>query len=371
MRTEAAVLWNLHEAWKVQEVDLGEPVAGEVRLRMVATGICHTDDHIATGDLAQPLPAIGGHEGAAVVEAVGRGVTDLAAGDHVIPIYIPSCGICESCSKGRANLCDQGASRREGKSVADNTCRFTSGGVGITTICQLGTFARHTVVHESQVLKVENDIPLIEAALVGCGVTAGFGAAVNTAGVQAGDVVAVVGVGGLGVAAIQGAQIAGARLIVAIDPVANKRDMAPLFGATHVAKTFEEGERLIREISWGRMANVAILTTDLARGEYLGPTVSLVGKNGRVAIVAVAPADQTTAVLSLADVTFYEKEIRGALYGSASPRAAIPKILNLYRSKQLKLSEMITTRYKLDDINEAFADMKSGRNIRGVVVYDD
>ncbi len=370
MKTEAAVLWDRHGEWQVQEVDLGEPREGEVRVRLAATGICHTDDHIVTGDLLQPLPAIGGHEGAGVIEAIGPGVHDLAPGDHVVLIYIPSCGQCESCAKGRANLCERGAVRREGRAVTDGTCRFTSGGTDVTTICLLGTFARHTVVHQTQVLKVPGDIPLVQAALVGCGVTAGFGAAVNTAEIRAGDVVAVVGVGGLGASAIQGARIAGARFIVAIDPVADKHKLAASFGATHAVATFTEAEELIRELSWGRMADAAILTTDLARGDYLGPTMSLLGKNGRAVIVAIAPAGQDTAALSLADLTFYEKQIRGALYGSVSPRAGIIRVLDLYRTGHLLLEEMITTRYRLADINQAFADMRSGQNIRGVVVYD-
>lgn len=371
MKTEAAVLWELHGDWKVQEVELGEPVEGEVRVRLAASGVCHTDDHIVTGDLIQPLPAIGGHEGAGVVEAVGPGVPGLAPGDHVVLVYIPSCGTCESCSKGRANLCDRGGNRREGRALADGTCRFTADGVDVTTICLLGTFARHTVVHHSQVLKIENDIPLVQAALVGCGVTAGFGAAVNTAEIRAGEIVVVVGVGGLGAAGIQGARIAGARYIVAIEPSVEKHQWARDFGATHTVTSFAEAENLVREISWGRMADVALLTTDLAKGEYLGPTLALVGKHGRVAVVAVAPAGQKSADLSLADLTFYEKQIRGALYGSASPRAGITRVLDLYRTGDLKLDEMITRTYRLAEINQAFADMKNGRNIRGVVVYED
>jgi len=370
MKTEAAVLWELHGDWKVQEVDLGDPVEGEVLVRLSASGICHTDDHIVTGDLSQPLPAIGGHEGAGIVEAVGPNVPGLEPGDHVVLVYIPSCGVCESCSKGRANLCDRGGNRREGKALADGTCRFTFDGTGITTICLLGTFARHTVVHHSQVLKIENDIPLVPAALVGCGVTAGFGSAVNTADIHAGDIVAVIGIGGLGAAAIQGARIAGARYIVAVDPAPQKHDLAPIFGATHVVSTFGEAQELIRDISWGRMANAALLTTDLARGDLLGPTMSLLGKHGKAVIVAVAPATQTQADVSLADITFYEKQIRGALYGSMSPRAGITRVLDLYRTGDLKLEEMMTTQYPLADINQAFSDMKSGRNIRGVIVYD-
>jgi NDMA-dependent alcohol dehydrogenase len=371
MRTEAAVLWENGAEWTVQEVDLGAPVAGEVLVELSASGICHTDDHMVTGALPQPLPAIGGHEGAGRVLEVGPGVTDLAPGDPVVLIYIPACGKCPSCADGFQNLCDRGAGRREGRALADGTLRFTSGGTGITTMCLLGTFARHTVVHESQVLKVPGDVPLVPAALVGCGVTAGLGAALNTAAVRAGDVVVVAGVGGLGGAAIQGAAIAGARFVVAIEPVVAKHGMARTLGATHVVATFDEAQELVREISWGRMANAAVLTTDLAEGEYIEPTMNLVGKKGRVAVVAVAPPDQRSARLSLLDLTLYEKEIKGALYGSRSPRAAIPAALDLHRAGKLKLEEMITTRYRLDEINQGFTDLRAAKNVRGVIVYDD
>ncbi len=371
MRTEAAVLWETDGAWDVREVELGEPVAGEVRVRLAASGICHTDDHLVTGGLPQPLPAIGGHEGSGVVEAVGPGVTDVAPGDRVVLIYIPSCGRCRPCAQGRQNLCERGAARRAGRALADDSLRFSADGTGITTMCLLGTFARHTVVHESQVLTIEGDIPLVPAALVGCGVTAGVGAALHGAEVRAGDVVAVVGVGGLGAAAIQGARIAGARIVVAIEPVEAKHATALALGATHVASDVDEARALIDEISWGRMANAAILTTDLARGEYLGPTMELLGKNGRAAVVAVAPPDQRRADLSLLDLTLYEKQVRGTLYGSRSPRAAVPELLDLYRSGQLTLDPLVTTRYRLSEINRGFRDLRAATNIRGLIVYDD
>ncbi|MDQ4116150.1 MAG: NDMA-dependent alcohol dehydrogenase [Actinomycetota bacterium] len=373
MRTEAAVLWETDGAWDVREVELGEPVAGEVRVRLAASGICHTDDHLVTGGLPQPLPAIGGHEGAGVVEAVGHGVTDVAPGDPVVLIYIPSCGRCRPCAQGRQNLCERGARRREGRALADDTLRFSTDGTaagGITTMCLLGTFARHTVVHETQVLKVEGDVPLVPAALVGCGVTAGVGAALHGAEVRAGDVVAVVGVGGLGAAAIQGARIAGARIVVAVEPVRGKHATALALGATHVATDLEQARALLDEVSWGRMANAAILTTDLARGEDLGPTMELLGKNGRAAVVAVAPPDQRRADLSLLDLTLYEKQVRGTLYGSRSPRAAIPELLDLYRAGRLVLEDMVTTRYRLGEINRGFADLRAATNVRGLIVYD-
>ncbi|SNQ46625.1 putative alcohol dehydrogenase D [Frankia canadensis] len=371
MRTEAAVLWETGQDWKVQEVELGAPMAGEVLVELAASGICHTDDHMVNGALPQPLPAIGGHEGAGRVVEVGPGVADLQPGDPVVLIYIPACGRCPSCADGNQNLCDRGAGRREGRALADGTLRFSAGGTGITTMCLLGTFARHTVVHESQVLRIPGDVPLVPAALVGCGVTAGLGASLNTAGIRAGDIAVVIGVGGLGAAAIQGAAIAGARYVVAVEPVVDKHATALALGATHAVATLDEARDLVQEISWNRMANAAILTTDLAEAEYIAPAMELVGKKGRVAVVAVAPSGQRSANLSLLDLTLYEKELKGALYGSRSPRAAIPAALDLYRADKLKLEEMITTRYRLADINQGFADLRAARNVRGVVVYDD
>lgn len=370
IRTEAAVLWERHGEWSVEEVEIGDPVAGEILVRLAASGICHTDDHVVQGDLEQPLPCIGGHEGAGVVEAVGEGVTDLGVGDHVVLAYIPSCGKCLSCAVGNQHLCERGAARREGKAMADGTYRFHARGQGVTTICMLGTFSGYTVVHESQVIKVRDDVPLVQAALVGCGVSAGWGAAVNTAGVTAGDIVAVMGGGGLGMSAIQGAVRAGARYVVLIDPSEFKRSEAKKFGATHSVATVDEAHELINQISWGRMANKALLTTDLARSEYVGQVLSLLGKQGRAVVVAVAPAGQTTAELNVADLTFYEKELKGALYGSRSPRAAIPMLLDLYVDGLLKLDEMITRTYRLDQINDGFRDMRDALNVRGVILFD-
>lgn len=370
MKTEAAVLWELGGDWKIEEVELGDPVPGEVLVKLAASGICHTDDHVVMGDLEQPLPCIGGHEGAGVVEAIGEGVTDLEVGDHVVLAYIPSCGKCHACALGNQHLCERGAARRAGRSMADGTYRFHTKGQGLTTICMLGTFSRYTVVHETQVIKIRDDVPLVQAALVGCGVSAGWGAAVNTAQVKAGDIVAVMGGGGLGMSAVQGAVRAGARYVVLIDPSEFKRDEAKKFGATHVAAGIDEARELINEISWGKMANKALLTTDLARSEYIGQILSLLGKQGRAVVVAVAPAGQETAEINVADLTFYEKELKGALYGSMSPRATVPLLMDLYKDGLLQLDEMITRTYRLDQINDGFRDMKAALNVRGVVVYD-
>jgi NDMA-dependent alcohol dehydrogenase len=370
MKTQAAVLWNLNEPWSVEEVELGDPVAGEVRVKLAASGLCHSDEHLVTGDIPAPLPIIGGHEGAGVVEAVGPGVTSVAPGDHVVLGFIPACGRCRWCSTGRQNLCDLGAHLMGGVAIADGTHRITARGQGVATMCLLGTFCPYVVVHEASVIKVDDDIPLDKAALVGCGVTTGWGSAVYAAEVEPGETVVVVGIGGVGANAVQGARLAGARYIVAVDPVEFKREQAQALGATHVAKDLDAAYALVNELTWGQLADKAIVTVDVARGELISPVMSLVSKGGRVVVTAVAPFAQTTVNLSLFELTLFQKDLRGSLFGSANPRADIPKLLRLYRDGLLKLDELVTRTYRLDQINEGYQDMRDGRNIRGMIVYD-
>jgi NDMA-dependent alcohol dehydrogenase len=371
MKTKAAVLWNLHEEWKVEEIDLGDPVAGEVRVKLAASGLCHSDEHLVTGDIPVQLPLIGGHEGAGIVDAVGPGVTSVKEGDHVVLGFIPACGRCRMCSTGRQNLCDLGEFLLGGVSIADGTYRAkTSSGQGLGTMCLLGTFSPYVVVHEASVIKIDDDIPLDRAALVGCGVTTGWGSAVYAAQVAPGDTVVVVGVGGVGANAVQGARIAGAKHIVAVDPVELKREQAQVFGATHTAADLDAAFTLVNDITWGRLADKAIITTGVATGDLIAPTMSLVSKGGRIVVTAVAPFAQTDVKLSLFELTLYQKELIGSIFGSANPRADIPKLLGLYRDGLLKLDELVTQTYTLEEINEGYQDMRDGKNIRGLVLYD-
>jgi len=371
VKTKAAVLYGLNEPWKVEEVELGDPVAGEVKVKLAASGLCHSDEHLVTGDIPIGMPVIGGHEGAGVVEAVGPGVTSVKEGDHVVLGFIPSCGRCRMCSTGRQNLCDLGSQLMGGVSLADGTHRFHNhAGQGLGTMCLLGTFSPYTVVHESSVIKIEDDIPLDKAALVGCGVTTGWGSAVYAAEVQPGDTVVVVGVGGIGANAVQGAKLAGAKRIVAVDPVEFKREKAQQFGATHTAASLQEALSLVQEITWGQMADKAIITTGVASGDLIAPTMGVVSKGGRVVVTAVSSLFQTEVKMSLFELTLFQKELRGSLFGSANPRADIPKLLGLYRDGLLKLDELVTTTYTLENINQGYADMRDGKNIRGMVVYD-
>jgi S-(hydroxymethyl)glutathione dehydrogenase/alcohol dehydrogenase len=369
MQLKAAVLWGLKEQWSVENVELDPPRENEVLVKLAASGLCHSDEHLRTGDIPIPFPVIGGHEGAGVVEAVGPGVSTVAVGDHVVLSFIPACGTCRYCTEGHSNLCDLGAGLLLGPQL-DGTYRFHARGQDTGQMCLLGTFSPYTVVPVTSVVKIDDDLPLQVAALVGCGVTTGIGSATHRGEVQPGSTVVVMGAGGIGMNAIQGARLAGALHIVAVDPVAAKREWATQFGATHATATVDEAWQLLSDLTRGQMADVAILTTDVAEGAYLGQALSLVGKRGRVVVTAIGHPEETTAAISLFETTLYEKEVRGALFGSSNPRVEIPKILAEYRHGRVRLNELVTRTYQLEEINQGYDDLLAGRNLRGMIVYE-
>ena len=368
MKTKAAILWELNTPWSVEEIELDAPKAGEVLVKIAASGMCHSDEHVVTGDLPFAMPIIGGHEGAGVVEAVGPGVSWLAPGDHVVFGFIPSCGRCPSCSTGHSNLCDMGALLGTGKQIADGTSRHHAKGQDISTMCLLGTFAHHTVVNEASCIKIEKDIPLEKACLLGCGVVTGWGSSVYAAEVSPGDTVVVVGIGGIGANAVQGAKLAGAKHVIAIDPIEFKREKAMQFGATHTAASMAEALPLVQQISWGTMANKVIMTMGVGSGAVIGEALALTAKRGRVVVTNIHPAMEYSASMSLLDLTLMEKQVVGSLFGSGNPRADIPKLISLYREGQLDLDSLISKTYPLEGVNDGYDDMRAGKNIRGVLV---
>jgi NDMA-dependent alcohol dehydrogenase len=366
VKMNAAILWEAGEDWSVEEVDLDPPQEGEVLVSFAATGVCHSDHHIRTGDLF-PMPVIGGHEGAGIVEEVGPGVRALKVGDHVVGSFLPICGRCRWCATGHQNLCDRGALMATGTQM-DGTYRRHARGRDIGVMCMLGTFAEYGTVAEDSLVKIDDDVPLIQASLVGCGVATGWGSAVNTANVSPGDTVVVIGCGGIGSGAIQGARLAGAEKIVAVDIVAGKRDKAMLFGATHFVTSVAEATALVADITRGVMADSALLTVGLVEGPMIGDAINMVSKNGSVVVAGLAGLFDNSPTLNLALFTLFQKRLLGSLYGEANPYADIPRLLSLYREGKLMLDEMITE-YRLADINVAFADMLAGNIIRGVVVH--
>jgi NDMA-dependent alcohol dehydrogenase len=366
--TQAAVLWAPRSEWRVEEIDLDPPKETEVLVRLAAAGLCHSEEHHVTGDVPFAAPMIGGHEGAGVVEAVGPGVTSVAPGDHVVFSSIPSCGRCPSCARGRHNLCDLGQFLGAGRQLLDHTSRHHVGGRDLSINCLLGTFARHTVANEASVVRIDRDLPLELACIVGCGVPTGWGSAVYTGEVAAGDDVTVVGVGGLGASAVQGARYAGARRIFAVDPVEWKREMALELGATHAAPDVGEAVELVREVTWGRMCNQVILTMGVGRGDGMADVMRLAAKRGRVVVVNIHPAAELDVRLSLLDLASWEKQIVGSIFGSVNARFDIPRLLDHYREGRLDLRSLVTRTYPLEEINRGYQDMREGRNLRGVLV---
>ena len=381
MQTRAAILWEPKTDWSVEDIELDEPKAGEVKVKLAASGLCHSDEHLVTGDMSldptvaaelgvEQFPIIGGHEGAGEVVEVGPGVTSVAVGDHVVLGFVPSCGRCPSCARGRQHLCDLGALLLAGRQVSDLTARHhAKDGRDLGVMCCLGTFSPYTVVNEASCIKIDDWLPLDKASLVGCGVTTGWGAATYAAGVQSGETVVVIGLGGVGTNAVQGAAMAGARHVVAVDPVDWKRDKAEEFGATHTAASMEEATALVNDLTWGALADKAILTVGSATGDLIAPMMAMVAKGGRAVVTAVAPINQMDVQLNLFDLTLQRKELVGCIFGNANPRRDIPRLLRLYDEGKLKLDELVTNTYTLDDINQGYQDMRDGKNIRGMVVY--
>ncbi len=375
MQTKAAVLREVGQEWSVEDIELDPPKAGEVLVQLKASGMCHSDEHLVTGDLAgatSPMPLIGGHEGAGVVMEVGEGVVGLEPGDHVVFGFIPACGRCPSCASGHSNLCDiGGAAFPTGRQITDGTARHhTKDGDDLGLMCLLGTFANHTVVHESSCVKIDKELPLDRACLLGCGVVTGWGSAVYAAEVSPGDFVAVVGAGGIGSNAIQGAKLAGARVIAAIDPVEFKRETAMELGATHTYASAAEAMEALGDSTWGRGFDKVIMTMGVGDGDALGEAFHLGGKRSKIVVTNIHPTAEASMAVPGAFLTLFEKQIVGSLFGSANIRKDIPQLLELYTQGQLDLDTLVTKTYTLDEINQGFEDMRNGKNIRGVLIYD-
>ncbi|MGV9714150.1 NDMA-dependent alcohol dehydrogenase [Gordonia sp. NPDC003424] len=369
MKTQAAVLWGAGEPWKIEEVDLDAPKNGEVKVELAASGMCHSDEHVRDGSIPVAYPFIGGHEGAGVVTEIGPGVTSLEVGDHVALGFIPACGKCPSCARGMSSICDLGAELLAGRQISDGTSRHHVKGQDAGLMCLLGTFSPVTVVNEASCVKLTNDIPLDKAALVGCGVTTGWGSAVYAAGVQAGETVVVLGMGGVGCGAVQGAALAGARHVVLVDPSEFKREQAKIFGATHAVASIEEATVLLNELTWGRLADKVIITVAVASGQLVAPAMSLVAKGGVCVQVSVGNIAETEVSMSLFDLTALRKTFKGAWFGNANIRYDIPHLLRLYMEGDLKLDEMITRTYSLDQVNDGYDAMLRAENVRGVIMY--
>ena len=383
MKSRAAVLHGLDQPWVIEEIEVDEPKANEVLVNWKVAGMCHSDEHFVTGDMVPPqelldmmgagdfFPFIGGHEGAGVVVKVGPGVTSVKPGDHVSASFVPSCGRCRYCSTGRQNLCNMGAGTLMGGMITDGTHRHhVADGRPVKLMAKLGTFSEYACVAEASLIKVEPDLPMEAVALVSCGVATGWGSATTRADTQPGDTVVVVGIGGIGINAVQGARMAGAKRIIAIDPVEFKREKAMEFGATHTFPSMAEAMQSVTELTWGEMADRVIMTPGVLHGDMMGEAMNLVGKGGTCVVTAISPMQETGADISLFNLAMWNKEIKGTIFGSLNPRADIPRLLDMYRVGDLKLDELVTRRYTLDQINDGYQAMRDGLNIRGIIVND-
>ena len=369
MKTKAAVVYEPGKRIEIEELDLDGPKDGEVLIRYTHAGLCHSDIHIAHGDLPARLPMVLGHEGAGIIEEVGPGVTRVKPGDHVVLSFIPNCGVCRYCATGRQSICDMGATILEGYLPGP---RFPMTGPRgeYGAMCMIGTFSQWGTVSQTSVVKVDDDLPLEKAVLVGCGVPTGWGSAVNTANVAPGDTVAIFGIGGIGINAVQGARYAGAKNVVAIDPLENKREKAMELGATHAFATAEEAQAAITDMTRGQGADSAILTVDLMTAEVVEAGFNTIGKGGTVVVTGLNKLEIPTVTISGSILTLFRKSIKGSLFGDCNPTTDIPKILGLYQAGDLKLDEIITRTYTLEEVNEGYDDLMAGKNVRGVIIHE-
>ncbi|MHB8596897.1 MAG: Zn-dependent alcohol dehydrogenase [Ktedonobacteraceae bacterium] len=367
MKTRTAVIHAPGEPIRVEEIELDSPKDHEVLVRMVAAGICHSDYHIITGELPGYLPLALGHEGAGIVESVGPNVTNCKPGDHVVLTFIPSCGHCRYCTEGHSNLCNMGASILMGPQL-DGTFRLHGESGDIGQMCVVSTFSEYTVVSDMSVVTIPDYYPLNRAVLVGCGVPTGVGAVIHRAKVETGSTVMVVGCGGIGMNAVQAAAIAGARMVIAVDINDFKLEKAKEFGATHtINSTREDPVAISRDLTWGEGVDYAFEA--IATPATIGQAYACLGKNGTLCVIGLTPATAESIPISPLDLVLSQKTVMGTLYGDSQPRFDILNLLKMYGAGKLKLDELVTRTYTLDQVNEAYADMVGGKNIRGVIEF--
>jgi NDMA-dependent alcohol dehydrogenase len=362
---KAAVCFDTKEPVRVEDVDLDRPREAEVRVRIVAAGVCHSDYSVATGVMPTKLPCVLGHEGAGIVEEVGPGVDHVAPGDPVVLSWVAQCGECFYCRAGQPNLCALGSAINMRFRMPDGSTRLHHQGRDLQSFSALGAMAERVVAPARSVVKLPADAPLEQAALIGCAVLTGIGAVANTARVTPGSSVAVFGVGGVGLNVLQGAALADAGSIIAVDLSPAKLDFARSFGATHVIDASRvDPAKAIRELTEGRGADFTFEA--IGRKRSIEQAYAATRKGGTCVVIGIGSRDENVE-LNAYFLPVMEKRLVGCWYGGADVRKDLPRLLSLYRSGRLKLDELVTRTYRLDEINEAFTDM-AGSLGRGLVV---
>jgi NDMA-dependent alcohol dehydrogenase len=366
MNIKAAVLFQENTPFEIRDVELESPRVGEVLVKVKAVGVCHSDWHLASGDTEHPLPVVCGHEGAGIVEAVGEGVDGISPGDPIALNWAPYCGQCFYCQNERPNLCSAYVDAIWAGTMMDGTPRLSLDGEPIFHYCSLACFAEYAVVPQESCIKLDSDIPFEIAALIGCAVTTGVGSVLNTAQVKAGSSVVVFGAGGVGLSTIMGAKLANAEKIIAIDKFAHKADFATSLGATEFLLASESTNDAIRELTDGRGADYVFDTTGVPAVQEASLGAARPG--GAIVFSGLAPMGSNTNIPG-AILTRQEKTVMGSYYGTSNTARDFPLYADYYREGKLDLAGLITERYHLDQINQAYDEMLAGKLARGVILF--
>jgi len=368
----AGVCFEAGTGWKPVKVELDEPHDHEVLVRVLAAGLCHSDDHLQTGDFSYPLPQVGGHEACGIVEKVGPGTERVKVGDKVVVSYLPACGHCYWCSRGMQQICDNGAGSADGF-LLDGTPRIFHDGQPVGAMMRVGSFANWLVTDEAQCVKVDDDLPPEQMSLLSCGVPTGFGAMTKTAEARPGYVCLTMGCGGIGMNSVQGATVIGARVNIAIDPSEFHRTMAlEHFGATHAFATIDEARDLIAHETNGQGVDSAVVAIGITQPQHIAEALTTIRKRGICAVIGLGaiPDEPVDLNVNLFDFIVYAKQLRGVLFGWSSFGYDIPNLANMYADGKYNLNDLVTRTYPLEDVNQGYADMHAGRNIRGVLTFD-
>jgi S-(hydroxymethyl)glutathione dehydrogenase/alcohol dehydrogenase len=368
MRTKTAVVYEHNKPVVVDNLELDEPKANEVLVRMHASGVCHSDLSVVNDAIHYNPPVALGHEGAGVIEQIGEDVNYVQVGDHILLSFVTYCNQCRMCTMNKVSLCE-GFSARMGY-LLDDTCRLhTSLKQPVPQMARIGTMSEYTVVPEQSLIKIDTAYSLEKAVLVGCGVTTGIGAVLNTAKVKPGSSVAIVGSGGVGLNVIQGAVLASAERIIAVDLVQQKLDLAKDFGATDLINASKANPvDQIQDLTDGKGVDYAFEV--VGNPKTIEQAYDMIRPAGTVVVVGVSHHEAKINIPAQ-QLVRQEKRIIGSFYGSSIPRIDMPKILELYNQGKIRLDELITKNYRLDQINQAFEDMEAGKNARGVILFGE
>ena len=366
MTTKTAVVYEHNKPVFVDNLELDDPKAKEVLVRMHASGVCHSDLSVVNGAIPYNPPVALGHEGAGIIEQIGEDVNYVQVGDHVLLSFVTYCSRCRMCNMNKVSLCE-GFSARIGY-LLDDTCRLHNNlKQPIPQMARIGTMSEYTVVPEQSLIKIDTAYPLEKAVLVGCSVTTGIGAVLNTARVKPGSWVAIVGSGGVGLNTIQGAVLASAERIIAVDLVQKKLDLAKDFGATDLVNASEVNPvDQIQDLTSGKGVDYAFEV--VGNPNTIEQAYNMIRPAGTVVVVGISHHEATINI-DAQQLVRQEKRIIGSFYGSSGPRIDMPKILELYNQGKIKLDELITKNYRLNQVNQAFEDMEAGENARGVILF--